>query len=100
MCKLPNKANLHIFYALLYVVKIAQNLSKKTSSFVYGGEIRFLYSPRSKMNGEFSRNRTYETVPALWGISQVVKTPPFHGGIVGSNPAYLTSLYYSILCIS
>ena len=28
--------------------------------------------------------------PLLWPVSQVVKTPAFHAGIVGSNPARVT----------
>ena len=27
---------------------------------------------------------------AIWRIGQVVKTPPFHGGIMGSNPVCVT----------
>ena len=26
----------------------------------------------------------------LWPVGQVVKTPPFHGGIMGSNPVRVT----------
>ena len=29
----------------------------------------------------------------LWPVGQVVKTPPFHGGIMGSNPVRVTKSY-------
>ena len=30
---------------------------------------------------------------ALWPVGQVVKTPPFHGGNMGSNPVRVTKFY-------
>ena len=29
----------------------------------------------------------------LWPIGQVVKTPPFHGGNMGSSPVWVTTFY-------
>ena len=45
---------------------------------------------------------------AVWSRGQVVKTPPFHGGIMGSNPVGTTSkkdipcecLFYSVISVS
>lgn len=34
--------------------------------------------------------RAKRQLGSLWPLSQVVKTPPFHGGGVGSNPAGVT----------
>ena len=33
---------------------------------------------------------------AKWPHRQVVKTPPFHGGLVGSNPAGVTITYRGV----
>ena len=31
-----------------------------------------------------------------WPVGQAVKTPPFHGGITGSNPVRVTIIFYQI----
>ena len=31
----------------------------------------------------------------MWSRGQVVKTPPFHGGIMGSNPVGITNRKFS-----
>lgn len=40
------------------------------------------------------------SLPSLsknWRVGQGVKTPPFHGGITGSNPVRGTNKYYKAL---
>lgn len=35
--------------------------------------------------------------PIIWPVGQVVKTPPFHGGIVGSIPARVTTKHLEVI---
>ena len=32
----------------------------------------------------------------MWRLGQAVKTPPFHGGFMGSNPIGVTNLTWAI----
>ena len=32
-------------------------------------------------------------VSSIWPVGQVVKTPPFHGGNMGSNPVRVTTVF-------
>ena len=44
---------------------------------------------RFKSSRRYQNGSAY-TLPAIWPVGQVVKTPPFHGGIMGSNPVPVT----------
>ena len=33
---------------------------------------------------------------AMWPVGQAVKTPPFHGGISGSNPLPVTIFFWAL----
>ena len=38
----------------------------------------------------------YKAITFKWPVGQVVKTPPFHGGITGSNPVRVTIFIINI----
>ena len=37
------------------------------------------------------QNGSADVLPVIWPVGQAVKTPPFHGGIMGSIPVRVTT---------
>ena len=40
--------------------------------------------------------KSIEHKQKLWPLGQAVKTPPFHGGIMGSNPVGVTKTPFGV----
>ena len=72
--------------------------------FIYQLIIILLFYPKIKKN--FKKHLHFKSFYAIlifveainvafekWRHRQVVKTPPFHGGFVGSNPAGVTIIF-------
>ena len=46
--------------------------------------------PRFESRCRYQKRRSLLTAPFIWPVGQVVKTPPFHGGNMGSSPVRVT----------
>ena len=47
--------------------------------------------PRFESRCRYQTRRRYKPAPLLWPVGQAVKTPPFHGGNMGSIPVRVTT---------
>ena len=51
--------------------------------------------PRFESRCRYQKRRSLLTAPFIWPVGQVVKTPPFHGGNMGSSPVRVTKINQS-----